>query len=179
MGSKTLLTVLWFVATAVAATVAWQSLSFVSATTEGEPASPALADAGDRPLDATSPDGRTTPTSPPPSASTATTTSSPTSSSVPSPTDSAAPASTTASSATGSSTTATEQIFDLPGGRVAISFTPAEVRVIWATPAAGYTVESHPDDGGIEVEFSNGIHESKIEAWWADGPRFETRERAD
>lgn len=75
--------------------------------------------------------------------------------------------------------TPVEQTFDMIGGRTAIRFSTSEVVVLWATPAAGYTVDSHGEGDGVEVEFSNGIHESKVEAWWADGPRSELRERAE
>ncbi len=171
MGSKTLLTALWLVGTVVAAMVAWQSLSFVSASTEGEVTAPTRSDGNDTGTTVTS-GGVPSTTTTQPSTSTP------------------APAETSTTSASAISSTSTtdsagpteepiEQTFDLVGGRVAISFSPSEVAVLWATPAPGYTVRSHPEDGGVEVEFDNGEHESKIEAWWADGPRFETREEDD
>lgn len=51
--------------------------------------------------------------------------------------------------------------------------------MVWATPTPGYTVESIVDDGRVEVEFDNGGRESEIEAWWDDGPRYETFEDDD
>jgi hypothetical protein len=171
MGSKTLLTALWLVGTLVAAMVAWQSLSFVSASTEGEVTAPTLSESNDARASITSDGVPSTPTTQPS-------------------TSTLSPVETSTSSSSGIPSTSTtadavpavapiEQAFDLVGGRVAISFSPSEVAVVWATPAPGYTVDSHPEDGGVEVEFDNGEHESKIEAWWADGPRFETREDDD
>lgn len=168
MGSKPLLTVLWLVGTVVAATVAWQSLSFVSASTESDLAVPARSENQTGRATATQP---TTPSSTTTRPEATTTTG----------TTGRATTTTTISGATGTTpeAEAIEQTFELIGGRAAVSFSPTEILVVWATPEPGYTVESHPEDGGIEVEFNNGVHESKLEAWWADGPRFETRERDD
>lgn len=183
MPSKTVLTALWLVGTVVAAAVAWQSLRFVSASTEGDLAATDGAD-----VTVVDPEASLTPSSTVPSSSTSSSTE-PLSgagsgeTTVP-PTDSVADG--TAGAITGSSadqpatqSQISERTFDLIGGRTAIRFSPDEVVVVWATPAPGYSVESHDEDDGVEVEFSNGIHESKIEAWWADGPRFETREQND
>jgi len=178
---------LWAVGTVVAAAVAWQSLRFVSTSTEGELAT------GTPSADVTvpTPSGQIAEDA---AASTSITT--PSSTSADSPVD--APDATT-DRITGSATTGvdsntgagstvesvrtdgqiTEQTFDLIGGRAAIRFTPEAVVVAWATPAPGYTVDTHAEDQGVEVEFKNGAHESKIEAWWAGGPRFEISERDD
>jgi hypothetical protein len=72
-----------------------------------------------------------------------------------------------------------DQTFDLIGGRTAIRFSPSEIVVLWMAPADGFVPSSHPDDGGVEVMFSNGRHRSKLEAWWDDGPRFYTEEEED
>ena len=173
MGSKTLLTALWLVGTIVAAMVAWQSLSFVTASTEGEVTAPTLSATDDARTSVTSDGSPSMPTTRP---STSATTRPPTETSTSGPAGSSSTSTTADPSPSGAPI---EQTFDLIGGRVAISFSPSEVVVVWATPAPGYTVDSHREDGGVEVEFDDGTHESKIEAWWADGPRFETREDDD
>ena len=165
MGSKPLLTVLWLAGTVVAATVAWQSLSFVSASTDGELAVPALAEDQTSRVTGTQPTTASNTTARPDTAPS---------------TDTTGPAATTSvARETTREAETIEQTFELVGGRAAISFSPTQIVVVWATPAPGYTVSSHPEDGGLEVEFNNGVHESKLEAWWADGARFETRERDD
>ncbi|MGB5756600.1 MAG: hypothetical protein WBM50_06770 [Acidimicrobiales bacterium] len=167
MGSKSLLFVLWLLGTVVAAAVAWQSLGFVTDSTEAEQAG--------------------TPRSTLESVATTTgfpQTDQPTSvSGIAPPTSVTAATQTTAPDVAVSSSTSAagtiEQTFDLIGGRAAIRFSPTEVVVVWATPAPGYTASSQREDGGVEIEFSNGVHESKLEAWWSDGPRSETKERDD
>ena len=173
MGSKSLLAVLWLAGTIAAATVAWQSLGFVSASTEGEQASPTTRSVAS---------STTTSTPAPTSAAGVTRDDTPDSTngaSEPNGTAGTDTATTSSRDGTDRPDGAIEQTFNLIGGRTAIRFSPTEVVVVWATPNDGYTVESYPEDGGVEVEFSNGVHESKLEAWWADGPRFESREGDD
>lgn len=173
MRSRALLAVLWLGATVVAATVAWQSLTFVSASTESGVAAPTLPTAD-----------RSNATTPVPVEVTPTLAEGPTGTTA----DSPRSADDTGGTTTGVSAAApepasdpvpVEETFDLIGGQVAIRFTPTEVGVLWITPAPGYTGSSQPEDGGVEVEFDNGVHESKLEAWWDGGPRTEIREEDD
>lgn len=177
MGSKSLLSLLWLLGTVVAATIAWQSLQLVSASTDGSaaPASPGPSAGPTDTADSTSTTGSTNTDS-------ANTTDSAESNTAPG--DSSDVTATASSSSTtvpgsGSETEPVEQTFDLVGGRTAISFSPDRIEVLWATPAPGYSGEHHAEGSGVEVEFRNGERRSKIEAWWDDGPRFEKRERDD
>ena len=204
MGNKSLLIVLWGVGTGVAALVAWQSLSLVRASTEtdalgntgfesrvdgADPAStPDVSsgtgdggaavgaedqaatsepEPGAEPEPATSPSSSTTPEA---SAGTGSGSVSTTAGAGPDPTT-AAPATTADNSQ--------DRTFDLVGGTTAVRFSPTEIMILWATPAPGFTADWHPDDGGMEVEFRSANHKSKLEVWWADGPRFDVSEEDD
>jgi hypothetical protein len=61
--------------------------------------------------------------------------------------------------------------YSVAGGSAAISFSPAEVRVLWARPASGWTAKTEPEGTGVRVEFESGDARSRIDAWWADGPQ--------
>jgi len=184
MGSKYLLSVLWLLGTVVAAVVAWQSLRFVSASTEGDPTTAVAVGSGSDGTSVTvASDGTVGSVSIDAEVATSATvtrtvddgasTTAPTT-----PTSSKSSASSD-SDLTTSGSASTEQVFDLIGGQAAIRFSPAEVVLVWATPADGYSSEIEYEDGGVEVKFENGVHESKIEAWWNDGPRSDIRERKD
>ncbi len=67
--------------------------------------------------------------------------------------------------------------FHLVGGSTAISFSAAEVRVLWATPNPGFDVDVGSGGPGVRVEFETDDAESRIDAWWDDGPQQEIRER--
>ena len=69
--------------------------------------------------------------------------------------------------------------FQLVGGSTAISFSPAGVDVLWASPNPGFEVKIEPESPGTKVEFRSDNHRSRVDAWWADGPRHEIREEAD
>lgn len=169
MRSKSLLAVLWLIGTAVAATIAWQSLGLVTASTDGDGVIASRSTTSDPTIGSSTsgdPDEPTPVTRPEPGPSTTSVTTRSDGASV-------------SSSGTAAAAGAIEQTFDLIGGRAAISFSASEVKVLWAIPADGYTVDSHPEDGGVEVEFRNGQLRSKLEAWWADGPRSDIRERDD
>jgi len=186
VGSKSLLALLWILGTGLAATVAWQSLRFVSASTEVIETASGQAAAGGTTSTSSVSDvatvssgGRTVPgetsagselgigvdTIQPPA----------TSSTVAVDDTVVAP---TADPAAGRDE-GVEQIFDLTGGRTAVRFSPTGVSVAWATPAPGYRSEIHTEDGGLEIEFRGQGHRSKIELWWADGPRWEIEEERE
>jgi hypothetical protein len=61
--------------------------------------------------------------------------------------------------------------YSVAGGTASISFSPSEVKVLWARPATGWTVKTEPEGTGVRVEFESGNARSRIDAWWADGPQ--------
>lgn len=50
--------------------------------------------------------------------------------------------------------------------------------LLWATPNSGYSVETNNSGGEVEVRFDNGRHESRLHAWWDNGPQQEIEERS-
>ena len=69
--------------------------------------------------------------------------------------------------------------FALVGGTTAISFSPSGPEVVWANPNPGFTVEIEPESSSVEVQFEADHHESRIEAWWSNGPQHNTREEPE
>jgi hypothetical protein len=61
--------------------------------------------------------------------------------------------------------------YSVTGGTASISFSAAGVEVLWARPAAGWSVKTEPEGSGVRVEFENANARSRIDAWWADGPQ--------
>jgi len=61
--------------------------------------------------------------------------------------------------------------YSVNGGTASISFSANEVKVLWATPAAGWSVRNEPEGTGIRVEFESGSGRSRIDAWWSGGPQ--------
>jgi hypothetical protein len=61
--------------------------------------------------------------------------------------------------------------YSVNGGTASISFSAGEVKVLWATPAAGWSVRTEPEGTGIRVQFESGNARSRIDAWWSGGPQ--------
>jgi hypothetical protein len=75
---------------------------------------------------------------------------------------------------------ATTRTYRMEGGVVTLSFTPAGVDVVGATPNEGFTVDTEPEHGnGVKVEFESDGHESRVDAWWDGGPQVERRENGE
>jgi len=75
---------------------------------------------------------------------------------------------------------ATTRTYRMEGGVVTLSFSPAGVDVVGATPNEGFTVDSEPEHGnGVKVEFESDGHESRVDAWWDGGPQVERRENGE
>jgi hypothetical protein len=65
----------------------------------------------------------------------------------------------------------------LTGGTTTLQFDPSGVKVLVASPNAGYSVEIDPThDNGIRVEFRSDAHRSRVDGWWDDGPRDDVEE---
>jgi len=61
--------------------------------------------------------------------------------------------------------------YSVTGGTASISFSPAEVKVLLAQPATGWSVKTELEGSAVRVEFESGDARSRIDAWWADGPQ--------
>lgn len=80
---------------------------------------------------------------------------------------------------TSSTSTARTRTFETTGGTATVRFSVAEVEVLGAVPAAGFTVDLEPeDDGSARVDFESEEHRSRLRVWWSDGPRHDIEERA-
>jgi hypothetical protein len=168
MSSRWLLLGLWVLGTVVAATVAWRSLGLVGATIDGD--TQIASEAG--------------PTLPPIDAAASTITAPAAAGSVTNPAAvggtsdasiGAVPSSTTVATAVAGTGSATVQLVLTQGGQAEISFSPTEVKVLWAVPADGFVATTQVDDDEIEVEFRSRDARYQIDAWWDDGPRYEVK----
>ena len=52
-------------------------------------------------------------------------------------------------------------------------FESGAAHLLWATPNSGYTVENLSNGNTVEIRFRNGDHESRLKAYWDNGPRQE------
>jgi hypothetical protein len=108
----------------------------------------------------------------------------------PPPTESTVPTTTTVPSSSSTTTTTTvptttvpptyTQQFNLVGGTVVVDFSAAGVTIELAVPNPGFKLETiEPESPGWKVEFRSDSHRSRVDVWWADGPRSEIREEPD
>jgi len=78
-----------------------------------------------------------------------------------------------------SSAPSVDRIYELQGGRVAVRFQDGAAHLLWATPNAdeGFTIDQAEENGGtVDVRFRNDDHESRLRAYWDNGPRDEIEE---
>jgi len=172
---------LWFVAGAVATTIAWLGVSTVSDQLAGSGSHPDPLSPDEIASQVASeeiPDPTTTTTTTIEPASTTTTEGEHGGQTGTSPTTTApssiAPPTTAAPSPAAQPVT---RSYDLEGGTATLRFSPSGVTVVVATPAPGFTVDigdSH--SGGKRVEFESSDHRSRLDAWWDGGPQDEIRE---
>lgn len=72
---------------------------------------------------------------------------------------------------------ASTKTYNLVGGTATLRFGSTGVTVVAAVPKAGFSVEvSEAHDNGARVEFESEDHRSRVDGWWAGGPREEVRE---
>jgi hypothetical protein len=84
---------------------------------------------------------------------------------------------TTTTAAPPADASATTQTYRMEGGVVTLRFSTAGVAVVAASPNEGFDVDWEPEHGdGVKVEFESDAHESRIDAWWDGGPQVERRE---
>ncbi|MGH9215899.1 MAG: hypothetical protein ACRDZS_06560, partial [Acidimicrobiales bacterium] len=136
----------WVVSAALAAGVAWAGIAVVGDQVTDDRPAPLSADEVAQAVEADQPPSATTA---PPGGTTTTT-------SATAPADPAA----------------TTRTYGMVGGVVTLRFSPSGVEVVGATPNEGFNVDSEPEHGnGVKVEFESDAHESRVDAWWNDGPR--------
>jgi cytoskeletal protein RodZ len=80
------------------------------------------------------------------------------------------------SSATG---VAEDRTYQLVGGSVGVRFENGEAHLLWATPNSGFNVDASGSDSNVDVRFEslNGSHESRLKAYWDNGPQQEIEEK--
>jgi len=151
-------TIAWVLVAVVATTAAWQGVALVTdEVTDDRPAALAASDVQDQ-LAEGSAAGTTAP--PPDSTAATTTTTSPPTTGTTQP----APAPVT-------------KTYRLTGGVVTISFSPTQVTATGVRPNPGFGIKKSEAEGtGWRVEFENDSHRSRLDAWWDNGPRDDTRE---
>jgi hypothetical protein len=80
------------------------------------------------------------------------------------------------SSSTASPRSFEDKTYQLVGGSVGVRFANGGARLLWANPNNGYRVETSSEGGQVEVQFDNGQHESRLQAWWDNGPQQQIEE---
>lgn len=67
--------------------------------------------------------------------------------------------------------------YTLVGGTATLQFSSSGVKVVVASPNAGYSVDLEPTyDTGVRVEFESDDHRSRVEGWWDGGPQDRVEE---
>jgi hypothetical protein len=72
---------------------------------------------------------------------------------------------------------AEDRTYQLVGGTVGVRFENAGARLLWATPKPGFRVESSGSSDNVDVRFRRDDHESRLKAFWDNGPQSEVEER--
>jgi uncharacterized membrane protein YgcG len=142
--------VVWVVAAALAAGVAWAGIGVVGDQVTDDRPAPLSADQVAQAVEADQPSSTTT---------------------------TRATDGTTTTVASPADASATTETYRMVGGVVTLRFSPAGVELVGATPNEGFGVDSEPEHGnGVRVEFESDAHKSRIDAWWEGGPQVERRE---
>jgi hypothetical protein len=181
----------WLTAAVIAAVIAWQGVGVVDEqVTDDRPAplqaaevAAALAAATTSTAPATEPPAGHPGTSTTlPGGSTETVGSTPlaaptTATTAPNPAPAAVPPTPTTTVPASAPAAAETRTYNLVGGSAALRFDDdGTVTVVWATPNAGFTVDTGNEGSGVRVEFESDAHRSRVDGWWDDGPRDEVRE---
>lgn len=66
-----------------------------------------------------------------------------------------------------------DRTYQLVGGSAGVRFENGAAHLLWATPNSGYSVESSGDASTVDVRFRSDSHESRLKAFWDDGPQEE------
>lgn len=72
-----------------------------------------------------------------------------------------------------------DRTYQLVGGSVGVRFENGAAHVLWIQANNGYTTEQDGSDSEVDVRFrqTEGDHESRLRAWWDNGPRDEIEEK--
>lgn len=72
-----------------------------------------------------------------------------------------------------------DRTYQLVGGSVGVRFENGAAHLLWATPAAGFSVESNGGSSSVDVRFQSESdnHESRLKAFWNAGPQQEIEEK--
>jgi hypothetical protein len=73
--------------------------------------------------------------------------------------------------------TAEDRTYNLAGGSATVRFEGGRARLLWATPRPGFRLESSGDSEEVDVRFRSEAHESRLRAYWDNGPQDETEEK--
>jgi hypothetical protein len=75
-----------------------------------------------------------------------------------------------ATASPGGGATAMSRVFDLVGGSTSVGCSSTSIRLLWASPRNGFSVDVEPEGSSfLEVRFRSETHESKVEASCASG----------
>lgn len=80
-------------------------------------------------------------------------------------------------SAPTAATATTTRTYQLVGGTVGVRFENTGARLLWATPKPGFRVDSSGSSDQVDVRFRSDAHESRLKAFWENGPQSEVEER--
>jgi hypothetical protein len=72
-----------------------------------------------------------------------------------------------------------DKTYQLVGGSVGIRFEDGAAHLLWASPNSGFSVESSNDGGTVDVRFRSDNHESRLRAYWDNGPQQVIEENDD
>jgi hypothetical protein len=70
-----------------------------------------------------------------------------------------------------------DRTYLLIGGIVGVRFENGEAHLLWATPNAGFSVDSSGSFSNVDVRFESDSHESRLKAFWSGGPQQEVEEK--
>jgi hypothetical protein len=74
---------------------------------------------------------------------------------------------------------AEDRTYNLVGGSAAVRFEGGRARLLWATPRPGFRLESSGDEDQVDILFLSDGHESRLRAYWDNGPKAEVEEKQD
>jgi hypothetical protein len=73
-----------------------------------------------------------------------------------------------------------DETYQLVGGTVTVRYENRAAHVLWASPSPGFEVENNGgDDATVDVRFRSSDHESRLRAWWDNGPQHSVEEKND
>jgi hypothetical protein len=70
-----------------------------------------------------------------------------------------------------------DRTYQLTGGTVGVRFENGEAHLLWATPNPGFSVESSGSSSNVDVRFRSDSHESRLKAFWNNGPQQQIEEK--